>query len=278
VSTMATNQVIQQIEEVFTLFRSAHDLAASLDTTEGLLQHLDSAKGPFISVVYEGAAAGMAYRQIQAGASKLTVPDWPAHGAQVHIGIGWGIAEAGARPDAYVHQFSGIMQGRVLDGYGYYSGLFRRRRSIQAMEIPEGIPTELLTAFDQGLGRAMWYISKGETGPLMTMIEAFPEERKTGLWRGIGVASSYVGGITPNEHKSLIDHAGSMGTELAVGLLLCASGRVTAGTGSAETESFLHLHGLTVDDVMATADILLQSPDYNAALAGIHNLASGHRT
>jgi len=249
------------------LFKDSVELERALVNTDAL----------FISVSFEGAAAGLAYRQLQAGATRIDVPDWPAHAAQVHIGIGWALAELSLRPDAYLSQFTGVMQGRVLDGFGYYSGLFRRRRCIQAMDIPEGIPAQLLTAFDQGLGRAMWYISKGEIEPLMNMVGPFPKERKAGIWRGIGVAATYVGGLDDVGFERLDLMARSSSPDFVVGVLLSAAGRITAGTDTGEVLGHLTSLGRTTDDVRMTIAVLSDSADYAAALKAIGKLASAHR-
>lgn len=240
---------------------------------EGALVNTDAL---FVSVAFEGAAAGLAYRQLQAGAMEIDVPNWPAHSAQVHIGIGWAIAELALRPDAYLNQFSGVMQGRVMDGFGYYSGLFRRRQCIQAMDIPEGIPTDLLTAFDQGLGRAMWYISKGETEPLVAMIGPFPEERKAGIWRGIGLASSYVGGLDAVGSERLVGTSGTYRAELLCGVLLCGAGRQNAKTDLTDVIRYLDTIPIGTDTLRSVCEVIAHSQDYLTAMTDVKALISPH--
>ena len=258
-----------QIENIFYLFRASRTLADEAGPCNELETHLAAASGPHTSVVFEGAAAGLAYRQLQAGAVVIEVPDWFAHAAQVHIGIGWAMAELALRPDVYLTQFSGVMQGRVLDGFGYYSGLFRRRRCIQAMDIPAGIPTDVLTAFDQGLGRAMWYISKGDVEPLMAMIRPFQEERKKGIWRGIGVAASYIGGVDLQGWHELIEASNEKSRYLKTGVLLCAASRKLSNTTTTDVNLALAAFGAGADSAQHTIEQLNNANTYLNALAKI---------
>ena len=87
-------------------------------------------------------------------------------------------------------------QVKVLDGYGYWHGLFRRRLTIRTQTIPKNITSEYQSGFDQGIGRTIWYITKGEVAKVVNIINHFSEDRRANLWQGIGVASTYVGGCS----------------------------------------------------------------------------------
>lgn len=254
--------VEDRIARVVAAFQLGRATAESSTERIDIERALASADALFVSVAFEGAASGLAFRQLKNGAKEIQVPDWPAHAAQVHIGIGWALAEFGLGPMAHLSQFNGVMQGRVLDGFGYHHGLFRRRRCIQAMEIPDGIPDELLTAFDQGLGRAMWYISKGEWAALGAMTAPFGETRKQGLWRGIGVAASYVGGLSDQHWPSLIQWANPHQNQLKTGILLAAAGRTTAKTDLTEIEESMAAVGLEQQHVFTVIQLLNGAATY----------------
>jgi enediyne biosynthesis protein E3 len=152
---------------------------------------------------------------------------------QVHIGLGWALAEqqkpipenpSWPEPDA------------VLDGYGYYHGLFRRRLSIRTQSIPEGLTDTQLPAFDRGLGRSLWYISKGDVEMMLRMTAAFPERRQPDLWRGIGIAVAFVGGCSEPLLTQTASASSAYRPQLLEGAERALRSRTQAGTPTADAE------------------------------------------
>ena len=47
----------------------------------------------------------------------------------------------------------------------------------------------------QGIGRRLWYTGKGDFEKVNLLINKFSESRKIDLWKGVGLACGYVGGI-----------------------------------------------------------------------------------
>ncbi len=55
--------------------------------------------------------------------------------------------------------------------------------------VPQDVTDEDLHGFDQGLGRRLWYISKGEVSVLTKLIHPFHSLRQYDLWRELASPS-----------------------------------------------------------------------------------------
>jgi hypothetical protein len=179
----------------------------------------------------------------------------------VHIGLGWALSQRQVSIFHFIRDISPIMQSRVLDGVGYYEGMFRNRTTIRDKVIPDWLGPNHLHAYDQGIGRALWYIAKGNTDQLLKLIDGFSDNRKPDLWRGIGIAASYVGGCDEAMLISLYDLAASYQVQLASGAVFLAHSRQDAHTMNPETEfacrAWCHM---SVEEVIALMDRTEPSP------------------
>ena len=91
--------------------------------------------------------------------------------------------------------------------------------------VPGGISARELHGFDQGLGRRLWYISKGEVNELVQLIQSFHSSRQADLWRGAGIACGYVGGCGEEHLKQLLIFSAGFSKELCRGVKLAAISR-----------------------------------------------------
>ncbi|MGB0917656.1 MAG: DUF1702 family protein, partial [Flavobacteriales bacterium] len=191
----------ENIETIVATFQKGRKLSEQELGLDELISQLNKIELRYRSVAFEGASMGIAIQN--------TISTWKGyakatdkHATQVHIGLGWAIAQPPKSPkgglDLFLtlEQIEPTMRVKVLDGVGYWHGLFQRRATIRTQKIPEFITAEYQAGFDQGVGRAIWYATKGEVAKVVNIINHFAEERKPNLWQGIGVASTYVGGCS----------------------------------------------------------------------------------
>ena len=237
---IATNSISDVMSRIRSIHEDAQLFAASEQNDNALIAYLEATDTQFRSIAYEGAAMSRGLLDISLGD---TLPHWTAymdrtkpHSVQVHIGLGWALAQRQVPLNSYLQSLSPIMQARVLDGYGYYDGMFRNRTSVRDKVIPEVIKGTDLHAYDQGVGRSLWYIAKGDLIKLNKLIEGFDDSRKADLWRGIGIASAYVGGCDESMLQSLWQEAGAYQRALAAGAVFLAHSRDDASTINEETE------------------------------------------
>lgn len=191
---MAIEERIQKIQETFQIGRAEGELRGLQST-----YNFESDLAPeLISVAMEGCSMAIALISLKEHQSLSVweefVKDKGANYlSQIHVGLGWVLGELQLPVQQYIPALDAKWQLRVLDGYGYYSGLFKRRESIRNMLIPSQIPSEMQAGFDQGLGRVLFYLSNGDIDRLERNIALFPDSRHSDFWRGIGIAVTFIG-------------------------------------------------------------------------------------
>jgi hypothetical protein len=233
---MSKTGILKKIDQVFTTFQSAQYIAENT-VYEELDQKLISYDPEFRSVAFEAASMTLLSSDFKKNGSNQT-EQWKnfysthqsLHETQLLTGYGWALAVHQKKPSDFLDQFDPLVSMRILDGYGYYYGLLRSRISVQNIQIPDDINKDLLFAFDQGLGRSLWYLSKGDLEKLMTMLEKFPDERKPNLWRGIGIASAYLGGIDAPTYHKLNQLAVNNHKQFVVGVLVAINTRMQSNS------------------------------------------------
>ena len=234
------NSVASKIESIFAIFQVAQENASKIEDISELIKKLEETSIEFLSVAYEGAAMELALRDFSEGDK---IDRWKAllerskkHACQIYIGMGWAIAKEKRFPISFLEQLNYNMQYRIWDGCGYYDGIFRQRYVIKGQNRFDYIEEKNFQAYDEGLGRSLWYFCKGDVTKAAEMIQPFSLERHSDLWRGVGCALSYVGGF---EEKTLIElhsAAKQYKTQLGIGAAMVAKSRTDADCVTNEIE------------------------------------------
>jgi hypothetical protein len=149
--------------------------------------------------------------------------------AFAEIGLGWALAQRGLSIDLHLPGAALPSRRMVLDGMGYWYGLFRGRRTIKGCEMPAGIAEADAYAFDQGLGRRLWYVARADAGAVADLVRPFPLQRQAALWCGVGLAAAFVGGLEPSAWKRLVAASGSFSEAFFSGAALAAGVIASAG-------------------------------------------------
>ncbi len=237
----AENSVQGKMETIQNTFLHVQDIFFESPDWRRHVAELESTAIEFRSIAYESASMSIALEDLKQG-EQLT--NWlqfineaaSANATQVHVGLGWAFAQALKNPIVYLPDLNPMMRYRVLDGYGYYEGIFKRRRSIinhLKLQVEDAVAS---SALDQGIGRSIWYLNKGNIEDAKTMIEGFAVERHKDLWRGLGIAIAYVGGCNEEILQEIFSKAGSFKAQLASGAVMALVSRDAAKYISADTE------------------------------------------
>jgi hypothetical protein len=233
-------EISLRVEKIKSIFQASKEFASIEPDLSVIVKQLDATDNEFCSIAYEGASMGIALRDLE---QCDTLSDWrlfndraEAHAAQTHAGLGWALAQTNKAVPHLLKTFPPLLRFRILDGYGYYEGIFRQRTSIQSQKTPVAFEDWMLPAYDQGIGRSLWYSSKGNIYKVQEMISAFALDRQSSLWVGVGVASAYVGGCDKDLLKLLYMVAGQYHEQLAVGAILAARSRVLANSRLSDVE------------------------------------------
>jgi hypothetical protein len=145
-----------------------------------------------------------------------------------------------------------------LDGFGFHEGYFHWRRYQDGKWLRRNLRGYQLRAFDQGLGRSLWFIGGADSEQISKLLAAFPASRLPDLWSGVGLACAYAGGADPAQVSSLRDASGKYFQHLAQGVVFAVKARERAGNIAPHTEVACRtLCALSVEDAARIADATL---------------------
>ncbi|MBK5286721.1 MAG: DUF1702 family protein [Bacteroidia bacterium] len=235
-----SNIISDRMENIRTIFQGGKKFAAECDDINVLIKHLENLPPEFRSVAYEGASMSSAIKDFSSG-NELKL--WNSllsislhHAGQVHIGLGWAIAEVRPGDLSFMKTINPKIEFRVWDGSGYYDGIFRQRQTFQNQTRQENISENNFRAYDEGVGRSVWYNCKGDAAKVTDMIQTFSTARHADLWRGVGIACSYVGGADETILKKLFSLAQNNSVQLSIGAAMVAKSRTHANIITKDVE------------------------------------------
>lgn len=229
------NTIVQKMESIQSIFREVQEKDFEDFSISEITDYLNSFDVEFRSIAYEASAMNLALRDVKRDGKlvqwlQFLMAIGAQHAIQIHVGLGWALAQEQLNPATYLNELQPMLRYRVLDGYGYYEGIFRRRKSIinqQAIEIED---TTALSAYYQGLGRSVWYISKGDIDVAKSMIDTFPPNHQNDLWRGLGIAITYVGGCSEDYLQVIFEKGSTFQIDLATGAAMTLISREKANS------------------------------------------------
>jgi hypothetical protein len=161
------------------------------------------------------------------------------HPYMLHIGAGWACARLPwlrLRMEASTASMDPLLRWLAIDGLGFHEGYFAWPRVGVRQQVPRGIRGYAQRAFDQGLGRSIWFVSCGCPERASRIVEQFAQSRRADLWSGVGLASAYAGCCTEQDLAELAVTAGEYRAELAQGAAFAAKARLRAGNPAPHTE------------------------------------------
>lgn len=239
---ITVTSAVQNMDTIKSMFQQVQHIEITNENLPEVFAKLDTSDAVFRSIAYEAAAMNAALKDLEQGSELnfwihfATSKEATPHLTQIHVGLGWALAQQQVDPTPYLAELSPMLRYRVLDGYGYYEGMFRRRKSIVAKQAPGFLGGTALSAYYQGLGRSMWYINNGDVEATANMLESIGGDNQEDLWRGLGIAVSYVGGFDETVLQAIYNKAGNYRDELLTGAVLVAISRTTAGNVVSDTE------------------------------------------
>ncbi len=234
--------VSAKMEYIQKVFLGVETLTQNIHDTDELIALLNTEPPEFRSVAYESASMNVALRDLNDG---VEMDNWKnfyhrstkEHTFHMDIGLGWAFAKTETLPKPFPEILHPAMKRMVFDGIGYYNGLFKGRRTVKNQWAPEELEAEELEGFDQGLGRRLWYIARGEVNEAKDWIQKFPLPRHPALWCGIGIACGYVGGNKQADLELLLTSSGEYSKQLQTGVMLAAISRIASGSVTGDVEN-----------------------------------------
>lgn len=235
----ARPEVRERLDAIVDSFAVGYNLALACasvpELVEGLERHEPERKG----FAYEGAGMGLAIRIMITPGSKLLAeylrgPGDPHH-YMIQVGAGWALGRVPVRHAALRKQLDDTFHWLAWDGYGFHQVFFDTKRT---RDEHAGRPADKPyqgRAFDQGVGRAMWFVECADPARIADKFAKFPIARQHDLWGGVGLAATYAGGVEASVLDELIERSGEHRPALGAGSMLAVTARERAGNSSAHS-------------------------------------------
>ena len=231
----------ERLEKIGQTFIKGYNAALENDLPSQLAPRLNAIENELRGFAFEGAAMaltlldcvslgkGNRLRDFLTGAGK-------AHLYMAHVGAGWALARLHRRAQSFLARLDPLLGWLVIDGYGFHEGYFHWRRCFEDRRVPRHLSGYARRAFDQGLGRSLWFVSCADIIRISNIIYTFPKQRQPDLWSGIGLASAYAGGVSRADLENLIVAAHPFASQLAQGAAFAAKTRQRAANPAPHTE------------------------------------------
>ncbi|MDG3008358.1 DUF1702 family protein [Paludisphaera mucosa] len=230
----------QRLESVGRVFIAGYNAALEAPNVVGLGERLDGFAVETRGFAYEGAAMAAAILDglTPWGASRFRAllhgPGAP-HVYMLHVGFGCALARLPWGSGRLLRGLDPLLGWLAVDGYGFHQGYFHPPRYLDACESPGEFAGYALRAFDQGLGRSLWFAEGADVGRIARRIGTFAPDRRVDLWAGVGLACGYAGGVGRDEITAL-RAACPDPEQLAQGAAFAAKARQRARNPAAHTE------------------------------------------
>lgn len=251
----------QHLESMARTFIYGYNIAISTSNIDRMSLQLQQLKQETQGFAFEGAAMGLAILDYvspwrQRFQTYLAGPGNP-HIYMAHVGIGWTFARLPGQYKRVFHRLDPLLRWLALDGYGFHEGFFSWSRTLQHHFVPVQLKGYAIRAFDQGVGRSLWFVHGADGHAICRTIATFPIERQADLWSGVGLACAYAGGRS--ECFSILLHAvGPYFSHFAQGVAFAVKARQRAKNASANTELACQTFcGLSSDAAAALTDTAL---------------------
>jgi hypothetical protein len=180
------------------------------------------------------------------------------HVYMLHVGAGWAMARLHVRPNRMLQGFDPLLRWLVLDGYGFHQGFFHTRKTAGGQAQPAFLHGYAGRAYDQGLGRSLWFSQCAEPQRIVDRVAGFAADRRSDLWSGVGLAAAYAGGVDEHTLIELLRVARGYEAELGQGCAFAAKARQRAENPVPHTELACRvLLGSSLEAAAARSDAAL---------------------
>ena len=233
-----------RLERVGEEFLNGYHAAIGTDDPRELASRLEFVDPSFRGFAYEGSAMAWAlldhlFPWTRGRFHRFLAGPGAAHVYMAHVGAGWALARLPWLRRNVEHacrDLDPLLRWLVVDGYGFHEGYFHWPRVVTRQIVPAGLHGYARRAFDQGLGRVLWFIGGADAGRIPALVATFPVERHSDLYAGLGLACAYAGVMAEAELRSLWTAAGTNQPAFAQGVAFAAKARQRAGNPEPYTE------------------------------------------
>jgi hypothetical protein len=245
-------------------FVDAYTMALDDDDAERIARRLAELPDLVRGFAYEGAGAALTIldrflpRKESRFDALLRGPGAP-FAVLLHVGAGLALARVSRRIEDDTRGMDVEMRWLPLDAYGFERGVFATHRVVAGGEVPR-LSAYGRRAFDQGLGRGLWFREATDLGRIARTIAGLPAARHADLWSGVGLASAYAGPNTESSLAALAEAAGPHRPSVQLGVACAAFMRAEGHNPSPNTDRASRaLCGRTSERLAAEAAAIMDS-------------------
>jgi len=240
--TVTNPNVQERLELIGQTFAEGYHAALLHLEAQSLAAALEQIEPEQCGFAYEGAGMGLALVD--------TITPWPTrylldflhgpgqpHAYMIQIGVGWAVARLKRPATGWLARLDPVANWLLMDGFGFHETYFDWPTVLNKQAVPKRLTGYARRGFDQGVGRALWFVQGASVDRIVATIDAFPAARHNDIWAGVGLASAYAGGVTDNIIEDLTDAAGAENrAALAQGVVFATKTRYRAGNPADQTD------------------------------------------
>lgn len=229
---VASSLAVQTVlEAVGSDFVTGYNAALATADTDQLADQLDWVAPERRGFAYEGASMACTLLDTLAISGQkrwkqLLAGPGSRYFHLLFVGAGWAWARLPIPLDAARRRLDPLYGWLAIDGFGFHHGYFaaghprpRTRQTLQGYA---------RRAFDQGLGRSLWFVHGADIDRISAAIQALESERHADLWSGIGLAAAYAGPLSRESAAGLAAASRPYRAALAQGVCFASAARVRA--------------------------------------------------
>jgi enediyne biosynthesis protein E3 len=254
----------QRLEQIGVTFLTGYHAALEETGFASLARRLATVETDLRGFAFEGTAMGLALLDCFTPWRKdrwrsFTQRFAEPHIYMMHVGLGWALARLRRSVTPYLSKLDPLLGWLAVDGYGFHEGYFGWPRYVEQRVIPAGLNGYERRAFDQGIGRSLWFVKGADVAAVASAIDTFTSARRNDLWSGVGLACAYAGGCGRAAIESLRAAAYRHLPALAQGVAFAAKTRQRAASLNSHTETICHLIcGQSAEATAAITDTALE--------------------
>lgn len=236
----ARDPVKQQVlETTGRAFIGGYNSALAATDLSDILEHIAGAAPVLRGFAAEGAAMGVAI----ADAMSLRRAFLPAYIAATerdftylaHVGAGWALARTPWRRHAILAPLDTVHHWLAFDGLGFHDAYFYQPRIARGWRrVSDGYAARV---YDQGIGRATWFVAGGDVAAAARIVAALPTPRHGDLWSGLGLAMAYAGPASDDDLRATLSGAGAHAASFAQGVAFACEARARADVVPGNTDN-----------------------------------------
>jgi len=151
-----------------------------------------------------------------------------------HVGVGWAMARTPWRSHLLLATLDPLLKWLAWDGRGFHDTYFQRRSALRRPR--SAIGGYAPRAYDQGVGRALWFAAGADASVAVRLLRAQDPQRAKDFFSGLGLAIAYAGAATEGDLREVFAAAGKYRPRLAQGAAFAAEACSLAGRVPSHTE------------------------------------------